>query len=1365
MKIFTIILMSLSALFANSGGPNAGHANNAPNFNNCTSCHSGAANSSDGSIAFTGLPESYVPGETYEVTVSVTGTNSSGYGFQAIAQAGEDAAGVISLNSNSSSAEINGSYIQQSEPITSGSWVFDWIAPSEDVGNVTFSASGLAANYPTSNSGDEVYTVATIIGAQVPLDEDLFISEYAEGSASNKYIEIYNATTSDIDLSSYSVQGTNNGTAWGDNGERDIDLSGTLASGDVYVISADEADPLILDQSDLALAYESPLHHNGDDGIALLKDGVIIDAIGVDNDDPGTAWDVAGITNATQDHTLVRKSNITEGNSGNWASSAGTNEEDSEWIVFDVDTWDYLGSHPHGTGGPAPTIVINEFLANAGECCGVDLFGSAEDFVELYNYGESAIDISGWGFSDTDGEVATIAVEGTSIGAGEFFILWFTGEADAFPQIDDKLSADGESIHIADASGATVVLLDFTAQEEDISYGRVPDGGDSWVSLSSPSPGASNIATAVYTSIYDIQYVSDPDVDDASPLVGQEVSINGIVTAEFWGSDDRKFMHVQDANGPWNGIVAYEAEGWDQFAWTDDSGALIEGPGEGDLVSLTGTVNEFYELTQLVDISVGVVHASSDDDLVILPSEILAGDIGESYEGCLIEFSGAMVSEEANQYGEWNFTTIDINGGGTVICDDKWDYFYFPTIDQELSLVAGVLDYSFSAYKLQPRLAKDVVETGLVRIQRVQQVLYSDLMKAGEDEISDKSYMEGDTVTIEGIVTMPTGLSYAGSGVKFIFSDINGGPWSSVLSYDPDSSAFPSLFEGDLIQATGYIGEYTTGPANMTELFITEPINIIDFEQPLPTIDLVNTGDLRWPTEAEQWGNVKIRVEDAVVTGNDFQYEVFSVDDGSGSVLVDDDSDSLAAFFGTVGPPPIGSLLQSMEGWLYHHYGSNADSTAYKLCPLYESDIEFGSGPPSIAMVNRNPCAPMSNEDEVIISCTILDNSTIAEALVYYSIDGQDMLQMVAMSTNDDSLFTAVIPVTGASFVQYYISATDDGTDQSEAKTSIYPYDEELGFHLADELTIEMVQSTPWASGNSFYEGCTVTLTGIVTADTAQYNSSYSSYALQNGSSQWNGLVFDTEEINPLVSRGQQVTVTGLITDNDPDYLYKFEGNTRLINAEITVGEQVGEPSFLNVTCEDISLESEEVESYEGVLVKLNNITVSSVNDFDWMITDESGFQTLIDDDMANLEADNFLSTLVNGQQLESISGIFNYSYGSYKIQIRDLNDIGTSLGIDDDVQVNPYSYALLDNYPNPFNPETQIRFSIGSQENVQLVIYDMMGRQVNFLIDGESFSSGYHSVNWSGLDNTGNKVPSGVYIYRIKAGNFIADKKMLLVK
>jgi flagellar hook assembly protein FlgD len=63
------------------------------------------------------------------------------------------------------------------------------------------------------------------------------------------------------------------------------------------------------------------------------------------------------------------------------------------------------------------------------------------------------------------------------------------------------------------------------------------------------------------------------------------------------------------------------------------------------------------------------------------------------------------------------------------------------------------------------------------------------------------------------------------------------------------------------------------------------------------------------------------------------------------------------------------------------------------------------------------------------------------------------------------------------------------------------------------------------------------------------------------------------------------------------------------------------------------------------------------------------------------------------------------------------------------------------------------------------LVIYDMMGRQVNTLINGENFNSGYHKISWRGLDNIGNKVPSGVYIYRIVAGDYIADKKMILLK
>ena len=1149
----------------------------------------------------------------------------------------------------------------------------------------------------------------------------LFFSEYGEGSSNNKYLEIYNGTGSDVDLTGLAFPNVANDPATVGEYEywNTFPDGATVAVGDVYVIAHGEADEAILAEADYNFTYLS----NGNDGFCLVEGDegayTIVDCIGDWNGNPGDGWDVAGVSEATMNHTLVRKASVTEGNGGDWDSSAGTNEDDSEWIVLDENTWDYLGSHPHEFSNDDISIEISSPLA------GETVFSSeiqVEFSVTNFTVGDVGSDADGhihyqYDGSDVGMHYSTDPIELTGLTEGEYTLgLWLVD--------DDHQPLDP---NVADTVTFTVSLA--------------------------------------FTAIYDIQYVADPDEDDASTLNGQEVTINGVVTAEFWGSDQYRYMHLQDAEGPWNGIVCFEYDGWHLFDWVDDNGSSVPGPAEGDLVTLTGTVEEYYNLTELASITSGIVHGPADE--MIAPSVISVSDIGEAYEGCLIEVNDVSVSDPDLGYGEWEFT----DGTNAALCDDKWDYFYYPESDQELAAIAGILDYNFSNYKLQPRLARDIVEADgdPIRIQRIQQVLYSDLMKAGEDEESDMSYMYGDTVTLMGIVTMPTGLSYAGEGVKFIYADPNGGPWSAILSYDPDSSAFPTLFEGDLIEATGYIYEYSTGPANMTELFITEPVNIIDFEQPLPAVDTVNTGDLRWPTEAEQWGNVMVRVEDGIVTNNDFAYEVFAVDDGTGSVLVDDDSDSIAAYFETVGPPPVGSLVQSMEGWLYHHYGSNDDSTAYKLCPLYVEDIEFGSGPPSITGLSREPCAPTANDNEVAVSCVILDNSTISEALVHYSVDGGDHVS-VSMTSDDDSTFTGVIPVASGNTVYYYITATDDGADQSEPKTSMYPYDiehEQLGFHVADDLTVGMIQETPWPAGNTLYEGCNVTLTGIVTADTAQYNSVYSAYALQNEAGQWNGLIFDTDAI-VQISRGDDVSVTGLITEyaHGDEYGYQLDGNTRLINADVTVNSSGNDtPTPLVASCEDLTQTAEEVESYEGVLVKLENVTVSSVNAYDWSITDASGMEALIDDDMATMVTGIAMSELVEGQQLSYIMGIFNYSYGTYKVQIRDMADLGATVGIDDDVRVNPYEYVLHDNFPNPFNPETQIRFSLGGRENVKLVIYDIMGRQVRTLINGDSFNSGFHVLNWNGRDNLGEKVATGMYIYRIKAGDFIADKKMLLVK
>ena len=1525
-----------------------------------------------------------------------------------------------------------------------------------------------------------IFTICSLAFSQTT---DLFLSEYAEGSSNNKYIEIYNGTGADVDLSGYSLSSCSNGCDVTDEWDYPDNVTfaaGTiLTDGDVFVVYHGSADAAIVVEGDQTFTYLS----NGDDVFALTVAGAtastytIIDIIGDMGGDPGSGWDVAGVTNGTKDHTLVRKSTVTSGNT-DWTASAGTDADDSEWIVYPQNTWDYIGSHPHvdpsisitspvdgstlyssdvtisfdasnftvGTSGSGdghihyaldagttvmqyttddialtglsetshtfiiwlvddshanlsphvtdtvsftvaspptatpieniqtatnagsgddcypspengnnvtvegiitavsssrfyiqdgpdawdgiyvynstvmpsegdeinitaevneyygltqllnvassttlssgndlyapivittgdlsggcaataelyegllvkienvvvtqaadnygqwfiddgsgacevedsffayspvvddtlsavigvvsygygeyelnprdeddiilsnppleiPELKINEFLAATDQCCD-DGYGEMEDFIEIFNPGTENVDIGGLWITDNLSDVSnweqipTTDPSITTVAAGGHIVIWADKDqsSQGILHTDDiKLSAGGEQIGIIFISGTDTVFVDsltFGAQTDDISYGRYPDGSDNWIYFDPPSPGTTNVSGVTVTDIYDIQYVSDPATDDASPLNGQDVTISGVVTAEFWGSSSNRYLFVQDAEGPWNGVVCFEYDGWDTFDFTSSAGT-VHSVAEGDSVTVTGTVDEYYNLTEIVDVTEVIIHGPAVN--MISPAVVTTGQImtggsdAEAYEGCLVKVDNVTVNDPDLGNGEWLVT----DGTNSLRVDDIWDYYYFPESMQFLAGVAGVMTYTYSNTKLEPRLARDVVEADgdPVRLQRIQQVLYSDLLNTSDDGESDISYMLEDTVTIEGIVTMPTGLSYAGAGIKFIFQDENGGPWSSILSYDPDSSAFPVLYEGDRIQATGYVYEYSTDAANMTELFITAPINILEVGVDVPEVEVVETGDLRWPTTAEQWGNVTVKVEEGIVTNNDLQYEIFEVDDGSGGVLVDDDSDSIQVYFDAVGPPPVGTFVSSITGWVYHHYGSYSDSTTYKLEPLYVSDIDFGAGPPIFSDVSRDPCAP-GNDEDVVVSAVITDNSVVSSAEIMYSVDG-GAYQSVTMVEGTDDTWTGTIPHVspgGSPLYYYYISATDDGTDQDEPKTSTYPYDienDQLGYWGIDVLYIENIQYTDWPSGNSLYDDCEVTVTGIVTADTAQYNSGYGAYAIQDNNDVWDGIIFDGWDDTEL-TRGDAVTITGTVAEFDPEWHFKYDNNTKIIDvSSVTVtGEGSVENLVLLVSTEDLAQDADEVESYEGCLVTVSGVTVSAVNAYDWSIIDDSGVECLIDDDMANMATNSAMSALTEGETLANVSGIFNFSYGTYKIQIRDMADLG-QLGIDDDFAGVAREFALYPNYPNPFNPETRIRFQLAENSNVRLMIYDVLGRKVRTLVS-KRMDAGHHVLNWNGLNDAGADVASGMYVYRIKAGDFIAHRKMLLVR
>ena len=105
----------------------------------------------------------------------------------------------------------------------------------------------------------------------------------------------------------------------------------------------------------------------------------------------------------------------------------------------------------------------------------------------------------------------------------------------------------------------------------------------------------------------------------------------------------------------------------------------------------------------------------------------------------------------------------------------------------------------------------------------------------------------------------------------------------------------------------------------------------------------------------------------------------------------------------------------------------------------------------------------------------------------------------------------------------------------------------------------------------------------------------------------------------------------------------------------------------------------------------------------------------------------------------------------------------GYYVALDEEVSI-PGEFALHPNFPNPFNPTTMIAYDLPDASDVQLDIYDLMGRNINRVVN-QYQSAGRHFVTWNANDFLGNQVSAGVYLYRLQAGNMIVTRKMVLMK
>ena len=209
--------------------------------------------------------------------------------------------------------------------------------------SVQISAFDAANNESTlSTAIDGITTDGTTTTAN-----ELFFSEYVEGSSNNKALEIANVTSNSIDLSSYSIRrNSGGGNSWS---SPPLNLSGSIAAGDVYVIiNGSATNQTLINQADYvhpntsATNNGAPINFNGDDPVGLFKNGVLIDIIGVFNGMQG---------NFAIDKTLRRKRTISQPNT--------TFNLDNEWDVLPKDTVNGIGNHDTNTAS-----IEDDFIRN-----------------------------------------------------------------------------------------------------------------------------------------------------------------------------------------------------------------------------------------------------------------------------------------------------------------------------------------------------------------------------------------------------------------------------------------------------------------------------------------------------------------------------------------------------------------------------------------------------------------------------------------------------------------------------------------------------------------------------------------------------------------------------------------------------------------------------------------------------------------------------------------------------------------------------------------------------------------------------------------------------------------------------------------
>lgn len=216
------------------------------------------------------------------------------------------------------------------------------------------------------------------------------------------------------------------------------------------------------------------------------------------------------------------------------------------------------------------------------------------------------------------------------------------------------------------------------------------------------------------------------------------------------------------------------------------------------------------------------------------------------------------------------------------------------------------------------------------------------------------------------------------------------------------------------------------------------------------------------------------------------------------------------------------------------------------------------------------------------------------------------------------------------------------------------------------------------------------------------------------------------------------------------------EGITTNLDARLLNPEAEADVTSLSV---DIYIDQTTMESFDLENTGTCDLLYNIVDSLDWLsVSPEGG--TLGPDESQTLEV-TFDATGLGADTYVGVIYIL-HTADDGQLEIGVTMDVADAAG--DLPGGLPTEFALHGNYPNPFNPSTQIRFDVPKASPVTMAIYNLLGQEVRTLLDGV-FDAGRHAITWNGRDNRGLDVGTGVYLVRMKAGDAVFVGKMMLVR